>query len=273
MQRKMKIKLVLPLGLILAGIAGLIFNTLHLFSAEKQDNFNWQGKIAAGKSLEIKGINGGIHAEPATNGTVEVKAVKQGSKNDPAQVQIEVVEHDGGVTVCAVYPSKDAAHPNECKPGEGGRLGANNNDVKVEFTVRVPSGVNFIGRTVNGGIGTKSLSANVEAYSVNGGIDIAGGGTAQAKTVNGGITANFGSTSWSKSLKFETVNGSLTIFLPAAVNAEVEAQTVNGSINTDFPLTVQGKFGPKKIQGTIGQGGPRLELATVNGSVTLHKNP
>jgi hypothetical protein len=269
----MKIKLMLPLGLILAGIIGMVFNLLHVFAAEKQDTFNWQGKIAAGKSLEIKGINGGIHAEPAANGSVEVKAIKQGSKNDPAQVHIEVVEHGGGVTVCAVYPSQDAAHPNECKPGDGGRLGANNNDVKVEFTVRVPSGVNFTGRTVNGGIGTKSLSANVEAYTVNGGVDIAGGGTAQAKTVNGGITANIGSMSGSSPLKFETVNGSVTVYLPAAVNAAVEAQTVNGTINTDFPLTVQGKFGPKKIQGTIGQGGPRLELATVNGSVTLRKNP
>jgi DUF4097 and DUF4098 domain-containing protein YvlB len=273
MKRELKIKLITALGLILAGVGGLLLNAAHLLAAEKQENFSWSGKIAAGRNIEIKGINGSIKAEPSSNGSVVVKALKQGNKNDPAEVKIEVVEHTGGVTICAVYPSKEGSHPNECKPGEGGRLGANNNDVKVEFSVGVPAGVNFVGRTVNGGITAKSLSANIEAFSVNGGINIDGGGTVLAKTVNGGINASLGSTSWSKPLKFQTVNGGVTVSLPAAVNAEVEAQTVNGAISTDFPLTVLGKFGPKKVQGTIGNGGSRLEMATVNGAVTLRKNP
>jgi DUF4097 and DUF4098 domain-containing protein YvlB len=69
------------------------------------------------------------------------------------------------------------------------------------------------------------------------------------------------------------VNGGVDVSLPAGANAEVEAQTVNGSISTDFPLTVQGKFGPKSIHGTIGSGGPKITLTTVNGSVQLRRNP
>jgi DUF4097 and DUF4098 domain-containing protein YvlB len=49
----------------------------------------------------------------------------------------------------------------------------------------------------------------------------------------------------------------------------VKGSTVNGGIESEFPLTVQGKFGPRSITGTIGKGGRRLELNTVNGGITL----
>jgi len=47
---------------------------------------------------------------------------------------------------------------------------------------------------------------------------------------------------------------------------------VNGSIETDFPLTVTGRLGPRRVTGTIGNGGRRLALETVNGSIRLRKN-
>jgi DUF4097 and DUF4098 domain-containing protein YvlB len=46
---------------------------------------------------------------------------------------------------------------------------------------------------------------------------------------------------------------------------------VNGGIETDFPLTVKGKWVGRRLDGTIGAGGRRLELETVNGSITLRK--
>jgi hypothetical protein len=43
-------------------------------------------------------------------------ATKHGRRSDPAEVEIEVVEHAGGVTICAVYPSP-GSRPNECRQG------------------------------------------------------------------------------------------------------------------------------------------------------------
>ena len=40
------------------------------------EDFHWQGKVAAGKSIEIKGINGGIEARAASGTEVVVTAVK-----------------------------------------------------------------------------------------------------------------------------------------------------------------------------------------------------
>jgi hypothetical protein len=233
------------------------------------EEFHWQGKVAPGGAVEIKGVNGGIAATGSSGSEIELVAVKKGRKSDPAQVKIDVVEHPGGVTICAVYPSDGA--PNECTPGKGGRMKVRDNDVNVEFRVKVPAGVRFVGRTVNGGIDASGITADAEAETVNGGVDIDATGTARAQTVNGGITARCGRADWTGALSLKTVNGGIEISLPPGASADVRAATVNGDIETDFPLTVTGKIGRRRLEGTIGSGGRALELETVNGSITLLK--
>ncbi len=234
-----------------------------------QEDFHWSGNVAQGAAVEIKGVNGGITATGATGGQVEVTAVKKGRKSDPAQVKIEVVEHAGGVTVCAVYPSTGT--PNTCAPGDGGRLNVKDNDVNVEFRVKVPAGVRFVGKTVNGGISASGIAADAEATTVNGGVDIDASGTARATTVNGGITARLGRADWDGTLKLTTVNGGIDVAVPDAFNAEIKASTVNGEIQTDFPITMSGRISKRHIQGTIGSGGRLLEMETVNGGIELKK--
>jgi len=236
----------------------------------RPEDFHWSGNVAAGAAVEIKGVNGGIVATGAPSGEVEVTAAKKGRKSDPAQVKIEVVEHDGGVTVCAVYPSEGGA-PNECKPGPGGRMHVHDNDVNVEFRVKVPAGVRFVGRTVNGGVTATGIAADAEAHSVNGGVEVESGGIARAETVNGGITARLGRADWTGALTLKTVNGGIDVFVPAGLSAEVKASTVNGDIQTDFPLAVTGRISHRSIQGTIGGGGRLLEMETVNGGIALRK--
>ena len=186
---------------------------------EAQD-FNWRDRIAAGKRLEIKGVNGGITAEPTTGSQVQVFAKKSARRSDPDEFTIEVIEHAGGVTICAVYPTPRGNRPNTCGPGEEGRMSTRNNDVTVEFTVKVPAGVRFIGRTVNGEITAKRLRADVEAYTVNGSIGVSTRGMARATTVNGSIDAQMGG-GFSEPLEFETVNGGITLTVPANSGAEL----------------------------------------------------
>jgi hypothetical protein len=232
------------------------------------DDFEWSGRIAAGKAIEIKGINGGIEVEPTTGTEVKVSAEKSAHKSDPESVSIEVIEHEGGVTICAVYPTPNGERPNECQPGGGGHMSTRNNDVEVEFRVQVPAGVRFVGRTVNGDVRASGLKANAEAYTVNGSVRLSTSGTARATTVNGSIDAEMGLPAGDE-LEFESVNGGITLTMPGSSGANVSASTVNGDISTDFSLTVRGKFSQRSIRGTIGKGGPELKLNTVNGSIRL----
>jgi hypothetical protein len=249
----------------------LPFVALIAVSARAADDFRWEQALPAGQVIEIKGVNGGITARAATGSTALVTAHKHGRRSDPALVEIKVVENASGVTICAVYPTPSGSHPNECAAGDGGRMNSRDNDVSVEFEVQVPSGVRFVGRTVNGGVEAVSLPANAEAYTVNGGVRVEAGGEVQAETVNGSIRASMGRAEGQGPLRLKTVNGGITVELPASASARVHAETVNGSIETDFPLTVQGKLTSRRLDGTIGNGGRELELVTVNGSITLHK--
>ncbi len=239
--------------------------------AHLKGDFHWKGKIAAGKAIEIKGINGAVRASATSGGEVEVTAVKHARKSDPDEVEIRVVEHEDGVTICAVYPSRRASRPNDCAPGREGHSDTRDNDVEVEFTVSVPAGVRFIGKTVNGAVEANGLDASVEASTVNGGITLSTKGEAEASTVNGTINAAIGRADWTGEMQYSTVNGSINLTLPASFAAEIEAETVNGSIDSDFPLTVHGRINPRHLSGTIGAGGRELKLTTVNGSVRLRK--
>ena len=244
--------------------------TLATAALAQAEDFHWQGKLARGAAVEIKGINGGITATGGAGDEVLVTAVKKARKSDPASVKVEVVPHAGGVTICAVYPSADGK-PNVCAPGDGGHMSSKDNDVNVEFRVQVPEGVRLVAHTVNGAISASGLRADAQANTVNGEIDLDSTGTASANTVNGAIRARMGRADWTGALKLNTVNGSVEVTLPADVSAEVKAATVNGSIETDFPLSVQGKISRRSLTGTIGSGGRQLELNTVNGAIALRK--
>ena len=239
---------------------------------QAEDQFRWTGRVAQGKSIEVKGINGNISAEPASGDQLEVTAIKTGRRSDPAQVSIKVVEHAGGITICAVYPSDDPGEPNTCEPGQGnGRMNVRNNDVKVAFKIHVPAKVDLISRTVNGEISALGLAGNVESHTVNGSINISTSGYARAKTVNGDISAKLTDANWPGALDFKTVNGGITVNLPSETNSSVEASTVSGDISSDFQLTILGTMSRKHLSGTIGGGGRELNLKTVNGSIHLRR--
>jgi putative adhesin len=258
--RESRVHLAAALGAVLAAATA---------SAATQD-FAWDGRLSPGQTVEIKGINGDVEAVPATGDRVEVTAVKRGRRSDPASVQIKVVEHAGGVTICTLYPDS-GRRPNECQPGDGGHLGANDNDVSVRFTVRVPAGVRFAGTTVNGDVTAEGLSGNVRATTVNGGVRLSTAGQAEAETVNGSITASIGQAGGDDALTFKTVNGSITVELPAAANADLRAATVNSDIQTDFPLHGSTRISRRSVSGTIGNGGRPLALETVNGSIRIRQ--
>ena len=175
-------------------------------------------------------------------------ATKHAKRGDPADVTIEVIEHEDGVTICAKYPGAG----NVCAPGDKGSSHTHNNDVEVDFEVRVPAGVRLVAHTVNGGIQAEGLAGPVEAETVNGAVRLSTSAYASAETVNGSITAALGSAEWTEPLSFNTVNGGIHLTLPAKLDVDLRARTLNGVVDSDFPVTVTGKLSKHSIHGTNG---------------------
>lgn len=242
-----------------------------LATAVAQD-FNWHGRIATGKRLELKGVNGDVRAVLASGAEAVVNARKHARRSDPDEVEIKVVESNEGVTICAVYPTPPRArHENICEPGDSWHSSTENNDVVVDFDVQVPAGVEFNGQTVNGQMSAEGLKADVRASTVNGSVKVTTTGLAEASTVNGSVYAEMGRSDWTNDLEFSTVNGGITLILPGKLDTDVRASTVNGDIESDWPLMVTGRFNNRRLHGTIGAGGRALSLSTVNGEIRLKK--
>src|SRR5438874_2645137 len=182
----------------------------------QSNDFHWQGPVERGKAIEIKGVNGRVKAEFVAGTQVEVAAVKRARRSDVKSVSVEVVQENGNVTVCAVYPTpereygrngsgsrgRDRAGRNECRPGSAGHMDVADNDAAVDFTVKVPAGVRFFGKTVNGDIETTTLRSDAAVETVNGRISLDTTGTASASTVNGSIDASVGAPTWTEPLDF-----------------------------------------------------------------------
>ena len=232
-------------------------------------DFEWSGQIPQGSAIEIKGISGGITASLTSGSNVEVLATKEGQQSDPASVAIEVVQHAGGVTICAVYPDVAGQPPNECAPGLDGNMSNQGNDVEVTFSVLVPQGVDFVGRTVAGNVSATGLQSDASAFIVAGNADITTSASAEASTVSGSIDVTMG-VDPPRDLVFAAVSGNVTLGIPSNTNAEVRASYVTGSLSSDFTLD---ETSPGVWEGTLGSGGNRLSLSTVTGTLVLRSEP
>ena len=244
-------------------------------------DFRWDGNISSGRWVYARNLNGSVKVEKATGGRLEVTAVKRWRRGNPEDVKIEVTRvgsGEGDVLVCAIW--RDVTE--DCDE-QGYRTRDNRNrrdrwtrdrdddDVSLDITIRVPDGVKLDVSSINGGLDITGATAEVEAHTVNGGIEARStGGPVNASTVNGEIDVRMGAIG-NGNLDFSTTNGSITVTVPDGLNADITMRTVNGSVGSDFPMTVNGRISPRRIAATIGRGGMKIDLTTVNGSIDLRR--
>jgi putative adhesin len=262
--------LVLPAALALSALAA---GGQQAGVADNGTRFNWNGAMPAGSWLVVRNMNGPVSVKAATGRTADVSGIKRAENGGDLGYVRFVTKPlaNGGMLVCALWGDnsncdEDGYHSNN-NNNERRR-----NNVEVEFTVSVPSGVNVRIGSVNGDIEVAGATAEVEASSVNGDVRaVSSGGPVSAKTVNGDVRVSMRALG-TGDLRYDTVNGSIQLDLPASLNADVELRTVNGGFETDFPMTLSGRVSPRHLSGKIGTGGRELRATTVNGSITLRKS-
>jgi hypothetical protein len=245
-------------------------------------DFRWDGNISSGRWVYARNMNGSVRVEKASGSRLEVTAVKRWRRGNPEDVRVEVTRvgsGEGDVLICAYWRdiTEDCdeqgyrTQNNRNRRDRWDRDGDNNDDVSLDITVRVPEGVKIDVSSINGGLDITGATAEVEAHTVNGGIEArSSGGPVNASTVNGEIDVRMGAIG-TGNLDFSTTNGSITVTVPEGLNADITMRTVNGSVGSDFPMTVNGRISPRRIAATIGRGGMKIDLSTVNGSIDLRR--
>lgn len=239
----------------------------------ERDAFTWSGKIPEGRWIMVRNLNGPIEVMPGSGDRVEVTGTRHTRRGDPTYVRFEVQKFGASgqdVLICALWGENSTCNEEGYRSRSSGRSRENN--VSVEFKVRVPRGVKVAAHGVNGEVRVEGVASQVDASSVNGGVFVSTmGGPVSANTVNGTVRASMGRFDLDSDLTFSSVNGTVIAEFADDLNADVDLRTVNGRFLTDYPVTISGRIDPRRLRATIGKGGPRIKLSTVNGNVELRK--
>jgi len=246
-----------------------------LAAQDRQSERTWtlNEQVPAGKWLRVRNVSGEVHVRASTSDRVEIVATKSWRRGDPRLVRIESRKaSDGSILVCAFWTENATCSENGYRSNSDGERHNRDNDVAVDFEVRLPKGVNVGAWSVNGEVSVDGATAEVEAGSVNGSVDATStGGPVQASSVNGSVHARMGRLTGNDDLDFSTVNGSVIAEFGEDIDANIELSTVNGRFQTDWPVTITGRVDPRHLRATLGKGGRRVRLSTVNGNVELRK--
>jgi DUF4097 and DUF4098 domain-containing protein YvlB len=232
-----------------------------LAAAELREEFHQTYPLDQTGRVRLENVNGNVRVLTWDREEVKVEAIKRARKQEHLdEAKIEIDAGADRIRIKTRFPDSKTRR-------------SNSNSTSVDYTLTVPRQSRLDGvRTVNGGIEIEHVRGDVEAGSVNGAVTATGlSGEVQLSTVNGSVRASF--SQLTKAVSLKSVNGGVTISLPPDANAVLSANTLNGGISSDFTLPVKKHFPVgRNLDGKLGQGGPDIDLSTVNGGIRIDRS-
>jgi DUF4097 and DUF4098 domain-containing protein YvlB len=261
--RRAVLGLVAGLGLLTLAASGARTQT----SEQMTEEFHQSYPLSADGRVSLENINGSVRISSWDRNEVKVDAVKRAyTRERLAEAKIEVSANANSIYIKTDYPEGNQTFTDD-------REGRHYNPAIVEYTLTVPKGARLDTiELINGGLDISGVAGDVRASSINGRVTARGlMGEAKLSTINGRLEAIFDRLDASKSITLNSVNGGVTLTIPSDANAELKATTVHGGISNDFGLPVRrGKYVGRDLAGRLGQGGPRIKLDNVNGSININ---
>jgi len=220
-----------------------------------------QSMASIGRLTIDSGQNGGTTVKGWLRGDVLVRAriEAQGETEGAAAIMASRVLIDGsGGQVRASGPEPER----------------NNSWWSVTYEIFVPQTTDLTLTTHNGGINISDVRGRLAFNGVNGGVRLKRvAGEINGRTVNGGIDVELaGMGSDARQMELSTVNGGVTVTMPANYSARVQTETGMGRVQSDFPLPPEaGNSRSQRMDFTIGAGGPPIHITTGNGSIRFKR--
>ncbi|HVF67278.1 MAG TPA: DUF4097 family beta strand repeat-containing protein [Pyrinomonadaceae bacterium] len=233
---------------------------------EVAEEFHQTYPLSATGRVSLSNINGSVRISAWDRSEVKVDAVKRAYTQERLrEAEIKVSANSNAIEIETEYPD----YRWDGRNGE-----RHENPASVEYTLTIPRNARVEEiNLVNGGLDIEGLGGPVHASSVNGKVVARGlSGPVNLSVVNGRLEAALDGVGGSGSVNLSAVNGPLVATLPSDSNATVHADTVHGSISNDFNLPVRvGEYVGRELAGRLGQGGTRVSLNNVNGSIQIKR--
>ncbi len=112
-------KRVSPVAIALALVAQLALPAVGA-QPSAANPFEWRGVVLQGGTLEIKGVNGDVRAEPGSGAEAEVVARKTSRRSSPDDVRIEASSMPRGSRSARSTPTPTAAPTSAARAARGG---------------------------------------------------------------------------------------------------------------------------------------------------------
>lgn len=159
---------------------------------------------------------------------------------------------------------------------------------KVTVLARIPKRANVSLSTINDGeIIVTNIIGNLELSNTNGPITAKNiSGSVIAESLNAAIDVSFAKIDDVNASSFETINGDISVGIPAKAGAQLQLDSGQGKITSDFEVEVMPTEGTVKrdeaghgvaiqiehvIVAKINGGGPVLRLKSLNGDMNIRK--
>ncbi|MFI5336952.1 MAG: DUF3016 domain-containing protein [Opitutales bacterium] len=109
----------------------------------------------------------------------------------------------------------------------------------AEFTIQLPRHTSLVLHTEMGGdIVVENIDGDIDVNSMNGEVTLRDiGSSAVVNTMNGEINATY-KTAPTKPVSLSSMNGEVSLWLPADTRANLRMRSQNGTLLTDFPAAV-----------------------------------
>jgi DUF4097 and DUF4098 domain-containing protein YvlB len=237
-------------------------------SATRVQKFN--GNVAAGQTIRVENISGDIVASPGQEFsavvTLTVSAATR-QKADEILKKTEIVGNhdDDGWNLETIWPGRRSG-------GRGNRHGSPCDQCRISarYEIIVPPGVTVELQTVNGDVRLLDVDGELNLESVNGSIEVRGARRSlSAQTVNGKIDAVAQALPGDAQVSLQTVNGGVTLTLPADARFELEASTMNGRIASTFPLPPRRSVAEAWASSKSGVKSPKPEKGAKSGTLIV----
>jgi DUF4097 and DUF4098 domain-containing protein YvlB len=226
-------------------------------AGDVREEINKTITLAPGSQVTIRGINGGVEIETWNGNQAEIHIEITASSREALERRPLLVENTADSLTIRTLRGDD---------GDDDR-----GYVRHRVRLRLPTSIHLKASSVNGGLEVGEITGAVAISSINGGVRVAQAGSAtEITSVNGRVTVSLTSLG-DQGLRISSINGGIELRLPATTNAELEVRSVNGGVDTDFPVAVTGMQRRGELRGTLGSGGARIAITSVNGGVHLKR--
>ncbi len=241
-------------------------------------------------------IDGDIDVEAYSGNTIEIEIIKEIRARDADDVrqgmediQVKLDKGEDYARIIMVSPNqiiKEKEDPLECSWDWNRNSKRLDYKYSLDYKIKVPEGISVKVSTVNNGdVTVTNVGGELYAGNVNGSVYLEGvSDNVKAKTVNGKLNISMNKMP-SEFASFDTVNGDITLELPAKNDGTFNFLTRWGKVYADIDF--DSKVAPKmqkvsngggtkyKIANSngyqIGNGGPSLDFETLNGDIRIKK--